>query len=230
MLSHHHIQSTLHVPWFDCQTCTSIQAGQIAVAAFIHPAIWSAEQVASRHALGCQRTCSERCLSSKALQGVVVFAVIRVGLKPHMHKLLLELDAIRVIGLKNIRSVYKPEFAVRGKDFKIFALIHSNFDEVLCLDTDSLPLINPEFPFDTASYQHCWIFAVSLVDALDLRSVSDCNDLVLSLRVYIRCYMRHVCGSTPQDCVCSSLTDIRHSGPSACETSATNGMYPEDTS
>lgn len=108
-----------------------------------------------------------------------------------MHKLLLELDAIRVIDLKNIRPVYKPEIAVRGKDFEVFALIHSNFDEVLCLDTDSLqmPLINPEFLFDPASYQHCWMFAVSLVDAL--RSVSDCNDLVLILRVWFRCYMRH---------------------------------------
>ena len=73
---------------------------------------------------------------------------------PHRHQLLQELDAVRVIDLKNIRSEYKPKFAVRGYATKVFALIHSNFEEVLCLDTDSLPLINPESLFDAPSYQY----------------------------------------------------------------------------
>lgn len=61
---------------------------------------------------------------------------------------------MQVVDLQAIRPAYKPDVVVSGYAVKVFALIHSNFDEVLVLDTDSLPLINPDLLFDVPSYKH----------------------------------------------------------------------------
>ena len=52
-----------------------------------------------------------------------------------------------------MRPAYKSETVVGSYAIKVFALVYSNFDEVLALDTDSLPLINPESLFDAPSYK-----------------------------------------------------------------------------
>jgi len=48
---------------------------------------------------------------------------------------------------------YKAAFAVGGFAIKAFAIIHSSFAEVLCLDCDNIPLYDPSIFFSTASYQ-----------------------------------------------------------------------------
>lgn len=51
------------------------------------------------------------------------------------------------------RMEYKAEFSVGGYAAKAFAIIHSSFAEILCLDSDNIPLRDPALLFETASYQ-----------------------------------------------------------------------------
>ncbi len=48
---------------------------------------------------------------------------------------------------------YKPDFAVTGFAIKAFAIIHSSFAEVLCLDCDNIPLYDPSALFAAPQYQ-----------------------------------------------------------------------------
>ena len=48
---------------------------------------------------------------------------------------------------------YKADFAVTSFAIKAFAIIHSSFAEVLCLDCDNIPLYNPAAFFTTPQYQ-----------------------------------------------------------------------------
>ncbi|KAA6428608.1 MAG: hypothetical protein FRX49_01483 [Trebouxia sp. A1-2] len=48
---------------------------------------------------------------------------------------------------------YKADFVVTSFAIKAFAIIHSSFAEVLCLDCDNIPLYNPSTLFTAPQYQ-----------------------------------------------------------------------------
>ena len=71
------------------------------------------------------------------------------------------------------RLEYKMDFPVAVFAIKALAIIHSSFSELLCLDSDSMPVADPAALFKSASYlQHGNIFW------------SDCNINVLDPFVY----------------------------------------------
>ena len=51
------------------------------------------------------------------------------------------------------RLEYKGNISVGGYAAKAFAIIHSSFEEILCLDSDNIPLRDPSSLFDIVSYQ-----------------------------------------------------------------------------
>ena len=65
-----------------------------------------------------------------------------------------------LIDLSSIKHLeYKADLTVVGYAIKAFAIIHSSFAEVLCLDADNMPVHDPSSLFATASYkQHGNIF------------------------------------------------------------------------
>ena len=73
------------------------------------------------------------------------------------------LQAIHTTALVDLSSIkrleYRTDFPVGGFASKAFAIIHSSFSEILCLDSDSVPLHDPSSLFEIASYkQHGNIF------------------------------------------------------------------------
>ena len=60
---------------------------------------------------------------------------------------------VRVFDMQTITPIYKPDFVVSGYAIKVFAIIFSNFEEVLSLDADSLPVVNPDLLFELPCYQ-----------------------------------------------------------------------------
>jgi Mannosyltransferase putative len=50
-------------------------------------------------------------------------------------------------------SLEKPARRLFGWEVKPYAIIHSRFREVLFLDADNVPLVNPEFLFETPEYR-----------------------------------------------------------------------------
>ncbi len=61
------------------------------------------------------------------------------------------------IGVKCIDALQvRKKFPVRrlgGWELKPYAIVHSRFREVLLLDADNVPVVNPEFLFDTAQFR-----------------------------------------------------------------------------
>lgn len=51
-----------------------------------------------------------------------------------------------------VREQY-PVRRLHGWELKPYAVLHSSFEEVLFLDADNVPLVDPSFLFDTAPYQ-----------------------------------------------------------------------------
>jgi alpha 1,2-mannosyltransferase len=51
-----------------------------------------------------------------------------------------------------VKAIPLPDFPVRYSS-KPYAIVHSQFDEILCLDADNTPIRNPEFLFQTRAYQ-----------------------------------------------------------------------------
>lgn len=48
---------------------------------------------------------------------------------------------------------HKPARILRGWELKPYALLHSKFREIILLDADNVPAVNPEFLFDTPEFQ-----------------------------------------------------------------------------
>ncbi len=72
---------------------------------------------------------------------------------PHgMHQMLLSLD-VRIVDAHEVRKIY-PARILNGWELKPYAMIHSRFAEVLSMDADNVPLIDPAFLFETPQYQH----------------------------------------------------------------------------
>lgn len=73
---------------------------------------------------------------------------------------LQEISGLRLVDLSAVQSLeYKRDFSVRSYAIKIMAIIHSSFSELLCLDSDSIPVINPSVLFQSEQYlQHGNIF------------------------------------------------------------------------
>ena len=46
-----------------------------------------------------------------------------------------------------------PARILNGWEVKPYAILHSPFEEVLCLDADNVPVLSPEFLFDTPQYR-----------------------------------------------------------------------------
>src|SRR6266536_5431931 len=46
-----------------------------------------------------------------------------------------------------------PVRILHGWELKAYALLHSSFSEVLLLDADNVPVVNPEFLFDTPQFK-----------------------------------------------------------------------------
>lgn len=65
---------------------------------------------------------------------------------------LLEPLGVRCIDAFEIREQY-PARILRGWESKPYAIIHSSFKEVLFLDADNVPVVDPTYLFETAPYQ-----------------------------------------------------------------------------
>ena len=67
------------------------------------------------------------------------------------------LQSISHVSLVDLSAVhcleYKSDVSIGGYAIKAFAIIYSSFAEVLCLDSDNLPVHDPSALFDTAPYK-----------------------------------------------------------------------------
>jgi ADP-heptose:LPS heptosyltransferase len=67
-------------------------------------------------------------------------------------KALLTPHGVECIDAVKVRKLH-PVRILNGWELKTYAIIHSSFREVLLLDADNVPLVDPEFLFDTPQYQ-----------------------------------------------------------------------------
>jgi len=65
---------------------------------------------------------------------------------------LLEPLGVQCVDACKVRRSH-PARMLRGWGLKPYAILHSPFREVLLLDADNVPVVNPEFLFDTPEYQ-----------------------------------------------------------------------------
>lgn len=80
--------------------------------------------------------------------------ICSVGQNDFFWECLQAVSATVLVDLSAItRLEYKAESPVGGYAAKAFAIIHSSFAEILCLDSDNIPLRDPALLFETASYQ-----------------------------------------------------------------------------
>lgn len=100
-------------------------------------------------------TCAWVCINMLRKLGctlpVEVWHFGKSEMSHEMQKLLVPLNAKAVDALE-----VKQEHPVRilnGWELKPYAIIHSSFEEVLFLDADNIPVVNPEFLFETAQYK-----------------------------------------------------------------------------
>lgn len=70
---------------------------------------------------------------------------------PEMANLLLPLG-VKCIDAYKMRERF-PARILNGWELKAYAMLHSPFEEVLFLDADNVPIVNPEFLFDTPQYR-----------------------------------------------------------------------------
>jgi len=61
---------------------------------------------------------------------------------------------VRTVNGSEIRQQH-PTRMWGGWPLKAFSIVHSRFREVLLLDADNLPVVNPEFLFETAEFRRC---------------------------------------------------------------------------
>lgn len=70
---------------------------------------------------------------------------------PAMKAILSPLD-VEFVDALEVRRTY-PVRILNGWEVKPFSIIHSRFQEVLYLDADNVPIVNPEVLFDTPEYR-----------------------------------------------------------------------------
>ena len=61
---------------------------------------------------------------------------------------------VKCIDALIIRQRY-PVRDLTGWGLKPYAILHSSFKEVLFLDADNLPVVNPEYLFETPEFSNC---------------------------------------------------------------------------
>ena len=84
---------------------------------------------------------------------VEVWHLGRSEMDPEM-RLLLEAEGVTVVdAFEVIKQLPVPPRRLNGWELKPFAVIHSRFAEVLFLDADCVPVIDPSGLFDDAGYQ-----------------------------------------------------------------------------
>ena len=71
-------------------------------------------------------------------------------MSPDMTGLVRDLG-VTCVDAVEVRKTH-PVRILNGWEVKPFAIIHSRFTEVLCLDADNVPVVNPEFLFQTPEY------------------------------------------------------------------------------
>jgi hypothetical protein len=59
---------------------------------------------------------------------------------------------VSCVDASHVRSAH-PARILRGWELKPYALLHSRFREILLLDADNVPLVNPEYLFDALEYR-----------------------------------------------------------------------------
>lgn len=65
-----------------------------------------------------------------------------------------EISGTSLVDLSAVHRLdYKADASIGGYAVKAFAIIYSSFAEVLCLDSDNMPVHNPAALFDTAAYK-----------------------------------------------------------------------------
>lgn len=57
------------------------------------------------------------------------------------------------IRIRDASKVLRPRREISGWQLKPFAILHSDFSEVLYIDADNVPLCNPEYLFDSPQFQ-----------------------------------------------------------------------------
>lgn len=76
---------------------------------------------------------------------------------------------------------------LRGYQLKAFAILLSSFEEVLWLDSDNIPLVDPKFVFDVEMYvvQAIHLHSISLPDGKMYMYMTACMYRALILRAII---------------------------------------------
>ncbi|HEX7378836.1 MAG TPA: glycosyltransferase, partial [Pirellulales bacterium] len=70
----------------------------------------------------------------------------------HMARLVERFGAECIDASRVARTLARPPRILNGWELKPFAILHSSFREVLLLDADNVPVIDPEFLFSTPEY------------------------------------------------------------------------------
>jgi hypothetical protein len=90
-----------------------------------------------RH-LGCQLPIQVWCLNERELDEEWIFRVSRFD--------------VECVNAENVQERC-PHPRLNGWELKPYALLHSPFREVLLLDADNVPVVDPQFLFETAPYR-----------------------------------------------------------------------------
>lgn len=100
-------------------------------------------------------TCAWVCINILRKLGctlpVEVWHFGKAEMSREMQALLAPLNAVAIDALE-FRKKY-PVRILNGWELKPYAIIHSSFEEVLFLDADNVPVVNPEFLFETPQYK-----------------------------------------------------------------------------
>ena len=100
------------------------------------PCAWVCIQMLRR--LGCQLPVQIWHLGPKEMEGEM--------------KILLAALGVECVDALEVRK-QRPARILNGWELKSYAILHSSFQEVLLLDADNVPVVNPEFLFETPEFK-----------------------------------------------------------------------------
>ena len=99
--------------------------------------------------------CAWVCVNMLRKQGcrlpIELWYLNAAEMKDTMRKLIEPLG-VTCINAQEVRKLY-PVRILNGWEIKAFALLHSAFQEVLLLDADNVPVVDPTFLFETKQFQ-----------------------------------------------------------------------------
>lgn len=83
---------------------------------------------------------------------IEIYYIGEQEMDPHMVNILESIENVKCIDATSFEKEY-PIRIHAGWESKIYSIIHCSFEEVLFLDADNTPLVDPTFLFDDKKYQ-----------------------------------------------------------------------------